>query len=210
MNTSCSHAVHPESLVESTASLAFPGTTLWRTPRPGPPEHFFGRAARSAERPTPNTRSSTGPWRGEKANAARDVTADSGYPLTAMIQKIEAEELNVLGGPLQVCCRSPRTGFYRDGTCRTGPDDAGRHVVCVKVTDEFLAYSRSRGNDLSTPMPKYGFPGLVAGDCWCLCALRWVEALRDGFAPAVKLGATHRSALQVISLEDLQSHALTE
>ncbi|MCA8979109.1 MAG: DUF2237 domain-containing protein [Planctomycetes bacterium] len=127
-----------------------------------------------------------------------------------MIQKVEAEHLNVLGGPLKICCRSPRTGFYRDGTCRTGPDDRGRHVVCVKITDEFLAFSRSRGNDLSTPMPEYGFPGLVAGDCWCLCALRWVEALQAGCAPAVKLSATHRSALQVISIEDLRAHALAE
>jgi len=127
-----------------------------------------------------------------------------------MIQKIEAIERSVLGDPLEVCCRSPRTGFYRDGLCRTGPDDVGRHVVCVQITAEFLAYSRAVGNDLSTPHPEYGFPGLGEGDCWCLCALRWLEAYEAGRAPRVKLRSTHESALQVIPLERLREFATEE
>lgn len=114
---------------------------------------------------------------------------------------------NVLGTELQSCCKDPMTGFYRDGYCRTGIDDTGRHTVCIIATDEFLAYSRSVGNDLSTPMPQYAFPGVKEGDKWCLCMLRWKQALEDGMAPRVVLEATHEAALTVVSLEDLRAHA---
>lgn len=115
---------------------------------------------------------------------------------------------NVLGGELETCCTDPMTGFYRDGCCRTGPDDLGLHIVCVEVNDEFLEFSKARGNDLSTPQPMYHFPGLVAGDRWCLCVERWKEALDAAVAPAVVLGATHISALEFVDLEDLQAHAI--
>jgi uncharacterized protein len=115
---------------------------------------------------------------------------------------------NVLGDPLQACCTDPMTGFYRDGFCHTGAGDLGAHVVCARVTAEFLAFSRSRGNDLSTPVPAYNFPGLQPGDCWCLCASRWQEALEAGVAPAVVLAATHASALEYASLDDLKAHAV--
>jgi uncharacterized protein (DUF2237 family) len=111
---------------------------------------------------------------------------------------------NVLGGELQVCCTSPMTGFYRDGFCKTGANDLGRHTVCARVTDEFLEFSKSAGNDLSTPHPEWGFPGLKDGDKWCLCVLRWKEALEAGFAPPVILEATNEAALQVVSLEELK------
>jgi len=124
-----------------------------------------------------------------------------------MIQKIEAGERSVLGTQLQVCCTSPRTGFYRDGTCRTGPEDTGRHVVCMRATAEFLEFSKARGNDLSTAYPEYGFPGLKPGDCWCLCALRWLEAYEAGAAPKVRLESTHESALEVIPLAALREFA---
>lgn len=114
---------------------------------------------------------------------------------------------NVLGGTLESCCTDPMTGFYRDGYCRTGADDSGRHTVCILATDEFLAYSKSVGNDLSTPMPQYAFPGVKDGDKWCLCMLRWKQALEDGMAPQVLLASTHESALQVIELEDLKRYA---
>ncbi len=117
---------------------------------------------------------------------------------------------NVLGGPLQPCCFSPMTGFYRDGFCRTGPGDHGLHTVCAEVTAEFLAFSRRQGNDLSTPLPEYDFPGLVPGDRWCLCVTRWKEALEAGVAPRVVLASTHLSALEFVSREDLQSHAVAE
>ena len=115
---------------------------------------------------------------------------------------------NVLGTELRCCCRDPMTGFYRDGYCRTGPGDHGLHTVCIVATDEFLEFSAAQGNDLSTPMPEYQFPGLVAGDRWCLCVTRWQEALQAGCAPAVVLAATHISALEFVSLEDLQAHAV--
>ena len=115
---------------------------------------------------------------------------------------------NVLGGELESCCTDPMTGFYRDGFCRTGVDDTGRHTVCILATDEFLEFSKAAGNDLSTPMPQYAFPGLVAGDKWCLCMLRWREALNAGMAPQVYLEATHEAALTVVSLADLKSHAV--
>jgi uncharacterized protein (DUF2237 family) len=119
-----------------------------------------------------------------------------------------AKGKNVLGGELEVCSLAPRTGFYRDGCCGTGPGDVGLHVVCAEVTDEFLAFSRTRGNDLVTPHPQFGFPGLKAGDRWCLCVERWKEALEAGVAPPVALAATHISTLEFVSLEELQSHAL--
>ena len=112
---------------------------------------------------------------------------------------------NVFGEDLQMCCNDPKTGFYRDGFCHTGPDDAGVHVVCAHMTDEFLEFTKSQGNDLSTPMPAFGFPGLKAGDRWCLCASRWKEALEAGVAPPVVLEATHEKALQIVSLDQLIS-----
>lgn len=115
---------------------------------------------------------------------------------------------NVLGGALSGCCSNPLTGFYRDGRCETGPEDVGRHVVCARMTDAFLAYSKSRGNDLSTPVPAANFPGLKAGDQWCLCAARWREALAAGVAPPVVLGATHEAALEIVPLVDLKAHAV--
>ena len=115
---------------------------------------------------------------------------------------------NVLGGDLEACCFEPRTGFYRDGYCRTGPEDGGRHVVCARMTDDFLRYTFSRGNDLMTPRPEFHFPGLRAGDRWCLCALRWREALEAGKAPPVILEATHERALQYVRLEDLEAHSV--
>lgn len=115
---------------------------------------------------------------------------------------------NVLGEPLQVCSLDPLTGFYRTGCCDTGSEDMGLHLVCAVMTDEFLAFSRARGNDLSTPMPAYQFPGLKAGDRWCLCAARWKEAFDAGMAPQVVLDATHMSTLEFASLEELQQHAV--
>lgn len=115
---------------------------------------------------------------------------------------------NVLGGMLEACCTSPMTGFYRTGRCDTGPEDVGRHVVCARVTAAFLAFSSARGNDLSTPAPASGFPGLRPGDKWCLCAARWKEAFDAGVAPPVVLGATHEAALEIVSLSDLKRHAL--
>lgn len=114
-------------------------------------------------------------------------------------------QLNVFGEPIEECSSRPVTGFYRSGCCDTGPDDPGVHTVCVRVTAEFLEYSRSRGNDLSTPMPAYGFSGLQPGDCWCLCAERWKEALADGMAPPVKLAGTHAKTLEYVSLDALKA-----
>ncbi|MEZ5478715.1 MAG: DUF2237 domain-containing protein [Thiolinea sp.] len=115
--------------------------------------------------------------------------------------------LNVLGTELEVCGTEPMTGFFRNGHCATGPQDVGSHTVCVRVTPEFLAFSRSKGNDLITPRPEYDFPGLQPGDRWCLCALRWQEAFLAGCAPRVMLRATHEAALKVVALEDLKQHA---
>jgi uncharacterized protein (DUF2237 family) len=117
-------------------------------------------------------------------------------------------QLNVYGEPIEVCSSRPMTGFYRNGCCDTGSEDLGVHTVCVSVTAEFLEYSRSRGNDLSTPMPAYGFPGLKPGDCWCLCAERWKEALADGMAPPVKLAGTHARTLEHVPLDALKAYAL--
>lgn len=119
-----------------------------------------------------------------------------------------AASINVLGEPLKPCSEAPVTGFFRDGCCNTGAEDHGLHVVCVVTTAEFLAFSKSRGNDLSTPMPEYGFPGLRPGDRWCLCAARWQEALEADAAPRVVLSATHAAALQVVALDDLKRYAV--
>ena len=115
---------------------------------------------------------------------------------------------NVLGGEIESCCTSPMTGFYRDGCCNTGDEDLGAHVVCSEVTEEFLVFSRQAGNDLSSPVPSMGFPGLVPGDRWCVCAARWREALEAGYAPPVVLAATHERALEFVSIDDLKRHAL--
>ena len=114
---------------------------------------------------------------------------------------------NVLGGPLAVCSTAPLTGFYRNGKCETGPGDIGTHVVCAQVTDAFLRYTQSQGNDLTTPSPANGFPGLKPGDRWCLCASRWKQALDAGVAPPLDLAATHEKVLQTVRLEELQAHA---
>ena len=113
---------------------------------------------------------------------------------------------NVLGQPLQRCCGAPITGFYRDGYCRTGPGDHGLHIVCAEMTREFLKFSAQRGNDLSTPIPEYDFPGLQPGDRWCLCLQRWQEALLAGCAPRLILEACHLSALEFIDLAQLKAH----
>jgi uncharacterized protein (DUF2237 family) len=110
---------------------------------------------------------------------------------------------NVLGGPLEICGTAPLTGFFRTGSCQTGVQDAGNHTVCARVSAEFLAFTKAKGNDLSTPRPELGFPGLKAGDHWCLCAARWKEAMAAGVAPPVRLNATHERALEVLALEDL-------
>ncbi|WP_449419190.1 DUF2237 family protein [Phormidium nigroviride] len=117
---------------------------------------------------------------------------------------------NVLGSQLQICCTSPLTGFYRDGLCRTGGQDFGSHVVCAQLTVEFLEFSKSRGNDLSTPVPAFQFPGLKPGDRWCLCVSRWREAMEAGVAPPVILSATHARAVESVSLKDLKKHAINE
>jgi len=114
---------------------------------------------------------------------------------------------NVLGSELILCSHDPLTGYFRDGCCNTDASDRGSHVVCAVVTAEFLEYSKSRGNDLSTPRPEYRFPGLKDGDRWCLCALRWREALSEGIAPDVVLECTHEKALDFVSLDHLLAHA---
>ncbi len=115
---------------------------------------------------------------------------------------------NVLGQKLELCCSSPVTGFYRDGFCQTGDGDIGVHVICAEVTDEFLAYTKTQGNDLGTPAPMSNFPGLKAGDRWCLCASRWKEALDAGVAPPIHIAATHEAALKIVSLQLLQQHQI--
>ncbi len=115
---------------------------------------------------------------------------------------------NVLGGPLASCSNSPKTGFYRNGCCDTGDDDHGIHTVCVELSADFLRFSAARGNDLSTPAPQYGFPGLQPGDRWCLCAARWKEAYDAGVAPKVYVSATHEATLEVVPLEALTRHAI--
>ena len=115
---------------------------------------------------------------------------------------------NVLGTKLKSCCYDPMTGFFRDGFCQTGPTDFGTHVICARMTTEFLTYTKSRGNDLSTPMPMYNFPGLKPDDQWCLCATRWKEAMIAGAAPPVILESTHERALAIVTMEELKKYAI--
>ena len=117
--------------------------------------------------------------------------------------------VNVLGTPLRLCCSSPQTGFFRDGYCVTGPQDTGRHTVCAIITQDFLTFTASRGNDLATPHPP-SFPGLKPGDKWCLCAARWLEAYKAGVAPGVVLSATNAAALQICPKDALLQHAVEE
>jgi len=119
-----------------------------------------------------------------------------------------ATALNVFEEPLEPCSLAPLTGYIRDGSCRTGPDDLGSHTVCAQMHQEFLEFSRSKGNDLITPILAFGFPGLKAGDRWCLCAARWKEALEAGCAPKVFLRSTHIKALEVVSLQELKTQAI--
>lgn len=114
---------------------------------------------------------------------------------------------NVLDEELEICCKKPLTGYFRDGLCRTDPTDRGTHVVCSIMTDEFLTFSQSKGNDLITPRADFNFPGLKEGDCWCLCALRWKEAFDQGMAPPVRLRSTSSEALKFIDVEDLKKHS---
>ena len=120
----------------------------------------------------------------------------------------DTDDFNVLGTKLEPCSFDPMTGFFRTGCCETGPQDVGTHVVCAVVTDEFLSFSKARGNDLSTPRPEFDFAGLKDGDRWCLCASRWKEALEAGVAPSVYLRGTHEKALEVVTLDDLKTHSL--
>jgi uncharacterized protein (DUF2237 family) len=124
------------------------------------------------------------------------------------MEKKMTGDRNVLNEPLQVCCDQPKTGFYRTGSCETGPQDFGSHVVCAQVTDEFLMFTREQGNNLSSPSPMGGFPGLKPGDKWCLCATRWKEALDAGVAPPVFLSATHEAVLDYVAFDDLKKHAI--
>ena len=117
-------------------------------------------------------------------------------------------DTNVLGGPLQLCCNAPVTGFFRNGFCQTGHQDIGTHVVCAQMTQEFLEFSKSQGNDLMTPVPDYNFSGLKNGDKWCLCASRWLQALEAGLAPPLFLEATHQNMLEYAEIEVLKKHAI--
>jgi uncharacterized protein (DUF2237 family) len=128
--------------------------------------------------------------------------------LNAWGANMSIEAKNVLGRALEKCCDSPKTGFYRNGFCHTGPADHGTHVACAVVTKEFLEFTRSRGNDLSTPRPEYGFPGLVPGNRWCLCGSRWQEAHRAGVAPKLDLEATHERMLEFVDRETLEKFKL--
>lgn len=120
----------------------------------------------------------------------------------------EPAGLSVFGRPLEPCSHRPKTGFFRDGCCNTSEEDRGAHVVCARMTDEFLAFSRASGNDLSTPAPQFGFPGLRAGDRWCVCAARWKEALDAGCAPPIYLACTHARILDYVSFDALRAYAL--
>ena len=127
--------------------------------------------------------------------------------ITNIMSRSRDNAVNVLGSPLAPCSGALSTGFYRNGCCDTGPDDTGMHTVCAVMTEPFLVYSKRAGNDLSTPRPEWGFPGLAPGDRWCLCVGRWREALDAGVAPPVVLAATHEEAVAVVTLEDLEHHA---
>ncbi|MFT6107082.1 MAG: hypothetical protein ACJA0S_001255 [Rickettsiales bacterium] len=118
------------------------------------------------------------------------------------------EACNILGTKLQSCCFEPKTGFYRDGFCNTDQNDHGRHIICAIMSDEFLQFSKKMGNDLTRAVPKYGFPGLKAGDKWCLCILRWREALENGIAPKIILESCHKNCLEYVSIEELEKHSI--
>jgi uncharacterized protein len=136
---------------------------------------------------------------------------DHGMPSTspgAPVQPEQPVERNVLGGPLEPCGVDPVTGFYRDGHCSTGPDDLGSHTVCAVVSADFLQMQRDLGNDLSTPRPEYGFPGLRPGDRWCVVAVRWLQAYQAGSAAGVVLAATNEHALEIVPIEALRQHAV--
>ena len=120
----------------------------------------------------------------------------------------KTKQRNVLGEPLEVCGENPITGYFRDGCCNTDTSDAGSHTVCIKVTNDFLEFSKNKGNDLSTPKPEYGFDGLKDGDTWCLCADRWLEAYQNGVAPKIKLKSTNVKALEIIDLDYLKDHSV--
>ncbi len=141
---------------------------------------------------------------------ARTVDVSGRAGATGGVGEYSAMPTNVLGTELECCCLEPRTGFYRDGFCRTGPGDVGLHTVCAMMTDEFLAFSKAAGNDLSTPLSAYGFPGLTDGDKWCLCVTRWKEAFDAGCAPPVVLEATHSSVVEFVDLADLRTHEVRE
>lgn len=136
------------------------------------------------------------------------TTASLSKLVSPPISSGEPTSKNVLGQTLKPCCTNPMTGFYRNGICETGPDDYGTHVVCAVMTQSFLNYTKSKGNDLCTPLPAYRFPGLKPGDKWCLCALRWKEAFEAGMAPPVILESTHQKALHYLKFTDLKSHQL--
>lgn len=125
-----------------------------------------------------------------------------------MQERDKDESLNVYGEPLESCSEEPITGFFRDGKCNTCREDLGSHTICVKVNSDFLEFSRSRGNDLSTPMPQFGFAGLKPGDSWCLCAARWLEAYEHDMAPRVHMTRTHIRALEIVALEQLKEYAV--
>ncbi len=125
-----------------------------------------------------------------------------------MLDEERTSQKNVFGEPLVTCSNNPLTGFFRDGCCNTDPQDYGSHTVCAVMTDEFLAFSKAAGNDLTTPVPEFAFPGLKAGDRWCLCAARWQQAFLAGMAPRVVLAATHERALEIVALQDLKRFAI--
>jgi uncharacterized protein (DUF2237 family) len=124
------------------------------------------------------------------------------------MHSMASTQRNVFGEPIEVCSIKPLTGFYRTGCCETGSEDVGLHTVCIEATADFLAFSKARGNDLSTPRPEFGFAGLRPGDRWCVCAARWQEALEAGAAPRVVLSATNQATLEIVNLADLKRHAL--
>ena len=139
------------------------------------------------------------------SNSCRDPTI---ITTTTTSSSMSTSALNVLGGTLRCCCLQPKTGFLRNGFCETGPHDRGKHTVCAIMTNEFLSFTRRLGNDLSTPVPQYGFPGLKPGDNWCLCVSRWKEAMQAGVAPPVVLEATNIASLEVVTLEQLKEYAV--
>lgn len=140
--------------------------------------------------------------------AAFGLTNSPKKVISEMENATKTETLNVLGTELEACCFEPKTGWYRDGYCHSDFRDRGKHLVCAEVTEEFLNFSASCGNDLKTPFPQFSFPGLKPGDKWCLCVSRWKEAMEAGVAPPVVLESTHAKALETVSLEDLKKHAL--